>query len=201
MDIKKILKDTAVLLVITLVSGMLLGLAYEVTDPIITARKNEERAAAYRGVFAEASEIVPDETGLLEQAAAVLTEAGCTETITDVMVAKDASGAVIGYAMSISTNGFGGELVIAYGYGADGTSMGIDILTSSETSGLGSRASEPEFKDQFAGKTTDSFTLRKGDASADNEINAISGASVTSNAVTSAVNAGILFGQYCTGNN
>lgn len=200
MDIKKILKDTAVLLVITLVSGMLLGLAYEVTDPIITARKNEERAAAYRGVFAEASEIVPDETGLPEQAAAVLTEAGCTETITDVMVAKDASGAVIGYAMSISTNGFGGELVIAYGYGADGTSMGIDILTSSETSGLGSRA-EPEFKDQFAGKTTDSFTLRKGDASADNEINAISGASVTSNAVTSAVNAGILFGQYCTGNN
>lgn len=201
MDIKKILKDTAVLPVITLVSGMLLGLAYEVTDPIITARKNEERAAAYRGVFAEASEIVPDETGLPEQAAAVLTEAGCTETITDVMVAKDASGAVIGYAMSISTNGFGGELVIAYGYGADGTSMGIDILTSSETSGLGSRAAEPEFKDQFAGKTADSFTLRKGDASADNEINAISGASVTSNAVTSAVNAGILFGQYCTGNN
>ena len=55
MDMKKILKDTAVLLVITLVSGLLLGLAYEVTDPIITARKEEEKAASYRGVFSEAA--------------------------------------------------------------------------------------------------------------------------------------------------
>lgn len=200
MDMKKILKDTAVLLVITLVSGFLLGLAYEITAPVISARKEAEKAEAYRGVFAEAAELVSRED-LLEQAGEVLAAAGCTEEITDVMEAKDASGAVIGYAMSISTNGFGGELVIAYGYKLDGTSMGIDILTSSETSGLGSRASEPEFKDQFAGRIVDSFTVVKGSASADTEISAISGASVTSGAVTSAVNAGIVFGRFCAENN
>ncbi|MBP3700292.1 MAG: FMN-binding protein [Lachnospiraceae bacterium] len=47
----------------------------------------------------------------------------------------------------------------------------------------------------------EAFTVVKGGASADNEINAISGASRTSNAVTGAANAGIIFGQYCTENN
>ena len=196
MDIKKILKDTAVLLVITLVSGLLLGLAYEVTDPVITARKEEEKAASYRGVFAEASEFSSRED-LLEQAASVVAQAGINAEITDVMEAKDASGSVLGYAMSIAVSGSQGQIVIAYGYGVDGTSMGIDILTSSETSGLGSRASEPEFKNQYAGKNVERFTVVKSAASGDDQISAISGATVTSNAVTTAVNAGIVFGRYC----
>ena len=200
MDIKKILKDTAVLLVITLISGLLLGLAYEVTNPIITARKEEEKAASYRGVFAEAANFESRED-LLEQAASALEGSGYNAEITDVMTALDGSGAVIGYAMSISTSGSQGEIVIAYGYGVDGTSMGIDILTSSETSGLGSRASEPEFKDQYAGKAVDAFSVTKSGASGDSEINAISGATITSNAVTTAVNAGIVFGEYCVQNN
>ena len=200
MDMKKILKDTAILTVITIISGMLLGVAFNITNPIIEARKMEEKAAAFRSIFSQDTQF-EDGSALLEKAPEVLTAAGCSETITDVMVAKDASGNVIGYAMSISTNGFGGELVIAYGYGVDGTSMGIDILTSSETSGLGSRASEPEFKDQFAGKLVEAFSVVKGGAAADTEINAISGATRTSNAVTGAVNAGIIFGQYCAENN
>ena len=92
MDMKKILKDTAVLLVITLVSGLLLGLAYEVTNPIITARKEEEKAASYRGVFAEAASFESCED-LLEQAASVLEGSGYNAQITDVMAALDGSGA------------------------------------------------------------------------------------------------------------
>lgn len=200
MDMKKILKDTAILTVITIISGMLLGVAFNITNPIIQDRKLQEKKAAYSAIFSADTEFV-DGSALLEKAPEVLAAAGYTETITDVLVAQDASGNVIGYAMSISTNGFGGELVIAYGYGVDGTSMGIDILTSSETSGLGSRASEPEFKDQFAGKLVEAFSVVKGGAAADTEINAISGATRTSNAVTGAVNAGIIFGQYCAENN
>ena len=200
MDMKKILKDTTILTVITIISGMLLGVAFNITNPIIQDRKLQEKKAAYSAIFSADTEFV-DGSALLEKAPEVLTAAGCTETITDVLVAQDASGNVIGYAMRISTNGFGGELVIAYGYGVDGTSMGIDILTSSETSGLGSRASEPEFKDQFAGKLVEAFSVVKGGAAADTEINAISGATRTSNAVTGAVNAGIIFGQYCAENN
>ncbi len=201
MDVKKILKDTAVLLVITVISGLLLGLAYEVTNPIITAHQEEEKAASYRSVFANADTFETRED-LLEQAAGVMADNGITTvSVTDVMEAKDASGSVIGYALSLSTNGYGGELVIAYGYGIDGTSMGIDILVSSETATLGGHASDPEFKDQFAGKSVESFSYVKGGgASADNEINAISGATVTTEAVTNAVNAGIIFGRYCAEN-
>ena len=200
MDIKKILKDTAVLLVITVVSGLLLGLAYEITAPVIAANQEEEKAASYRGVFTDAASFASRED-LLEQAAGVMADNGITNvSVTDVMEEQDASGAVIGYALSLSTNGYGGELVIAYGYGVDGTSMGIDILVSSESSGLGSRASEPEFKDQFAGKAVDSFSYVRSGASADNEINAITGATVTTEAVTNAVNAGIIFGRYCAQN-
>lgn len=200
MDMKKILKDTGILTVITIISGLLLGIAFNITNPIIEARKLEEKKAAYSAIFS-ADTNFEDGSALLEKAPEVLAAAGCSEEITDVLIAKDASGNVIGYAMSISTNGFGGELVIAYGYGVDGTTMGVDILSHSETPNLGARATEPEFKGQYAGKLVEAFTVVKGGAAADNEINAISGASRTSNAVTGAANAGIIFGQYLAENN
>lgn len=200
MDMKKILKDTAVLLVITIISGFLLGIAYEVTAPVIAARKAEEKAASYRTLFTDAGSFVDCED-LLEEAAGVLSAAGRSEEITDVMAVLDASGNVIGYAMSISCIGNQGEIIVAYGYAVDGTSLGIEILTSSETAGLGSRASEPEFKDQFKNKNYDSFTLVKNGGNGEDEIDAISGATDTSTAVTGAVNAGIIFGRYCVENN
>ena len=54
------------------------------------------------------------------------------------------------------------------------------------------KATEPEFRDQFSGKSG-TLTLVKGATSADDEISAITGASVTSNAVINAVNAGLEF--------
>ena len=53
MDMKKILKDTAILTVITIISGMLLGVAFNITNPIIQARKMEEKAAAFRSIFSQ----------------------------------------------------------------------------------------------------------------------------------------------------
>lgn len=199
MDIKKILKDTAVLLVITLISGLLLGVAFEVTDPVISERKAREKAASYESLFTGVDHF-EDCADLLEQAASVLADAGRTEEITDVMAAVDASGNVIGYGMSISCMGNQGEIVVAYAYGVDGTSLGIDILTSSETPGLGSLADEPEFKSQFQNKNCESFTVVKRGGNGVDQIDALSGATNTTNAVTGAVNAGIIFGRYCVEN-
>jgi electron transport complex protein RnfG len=199
MDIKKILKDTLVLLVITVVSGFLLGIAYEVTNPVITARKAEEKAASYRTLFTDADHF-EDRSDLLDEAATVLADAGRSEEITDIMTAMDASGEVIGYAMSISCSGNQGEIVVAYAYGVDGTSYGIEILSSSETAGLGALASEPAFKNQFQNKNYESFSVVKSGSNGEDEIDAISGATNTSTAVTGAVNAGIIFGHYCAEN-
>ncbi len=199
MDIKKILKDTAILTVICLISGLLLGLAYEITSPIIAQRLEDEKKASYMGVFAEAADMKTRED-LLEEAAGVLSAAGHTVEITDIMEVSDASGAVIGYAMSIATSGYKSGLTIAYGYAVDGTTTGIEILTSQESAGLGALASEPAFKGQFTNKLVEAFSVVKGSAAADNEIAAISGATRTTDGVVAAVNAGITFGKYCTEN-
>ena len=56
---------------------------------------------------------------------------------------------------------------------------------------------DTDWKNQYAGKNVDAFAVTKGSAAADNEINAISGATITSNAVTGAVNAAVYFAKNC----
>ena len=80
------------------------------------------------------------------------------------------------------------------GVQTDGTLNGISILEISETPGLGMQA-EAVLAPQFAGKQADSFTFTKTGAALDNEIDAISGATVTTKAVTNAVNTGLLYFQ------
>ncbi|NMB44282.1 MAG: FMN-binding protein, partial [Clostridiales bacterium] len=71
-----------------------------------------------------------------------------------------------------------------------------------ETVGFGQNAQNPEFKDQYVGKQVTEFIATKSGASAENEIDALSGATVTTNAVTEAVNAGLLFlNETASGNN
>ena len=96
---------------------------------------------------------------------------------------------VVGYALSVSAKGFGGQITFALGLTPEGEITGISFTQIAETAGLGMKATEPDFKDQFNGKSG-TLTLVKGAASAENEISAITGASITSNAVTNAVNAG-----------
>ena len=99
---------------------------------------------------------------------------------------------MVGYALSVSSKGFGGEITFALGLTTGGEITGISFTQIAETAGLGMKATEPDFKDQFNGKSG-SLTLVKGAATAENEISAITGASITSNAVTDAVNAGLSF--------
>ena len=110
----------------------------------------------------------------------------------------DASGAPVGYVVtSTSNDGYGGAITVSVGIQADGTVSGIEFLTLAETAGLGMNAQKPEWKAQYAGKNVDAFSVTKGGAAADNEINAISGATITSNAVTGAVNAAVYFAKNC----
>ena len=89
--------------------------------------------------------------------------------------------------------GYGGDINFSMGVSMDGTVTGVEMLSLSETAGLGMRAKDEEFKGQFAGKTVDQFVVTKNGASAENEIDAISGATFTSKAVTNGVNAGLRF--------
>lgn len=81
----------------------------------------------------------------------------------------------------------------------DGTLNGISILSIEETAGLGMKADTDEFKDQFKDKKVEKFTYTKNGAAADDEIDAISGATITTNAMTNGINAGLCAFRYVEG--
>ena len=76
----------------------------------------------------------------------------------------------------------------------DGVLNGISILSISETAGLGMRADEV-LKPQFAGKSAEKYEYTKTGAVSDSQIDAISGATITTNAVVNGVNAGLYYFQ------
>jgi electron transport complex protein RnfG len=89
-----------------------------------------------------------------------------------------------------SHEGYGGDITFTMGIQRDGTLNGISLLSISETAGLGMKA-ESVLKPQFVNKKVSAFTYTKTGAVSDSQIDAISGATITTNAVTTAVNGGL----------
>ncbi len=193
-----IVKDTIALFLITLVAGLALGFVYKITKPKIDALANEEKAKAYQTVFADAvkfTEVAGVTADVNESCVDVLTGAGITNTvINDVQEARSSSDELLGYVFKVTNSeGYGGEVPITIGITVDGTINAIEVLANQETSGFGSRASEPAFKDQFKGIKAEQIEYTKDGKSADNQIDAISGATKTTSAVTKDVNAALYY--------
>ena len=78
------------------------------------------------------------------------------------------------------------------GIDSNGTITGLELLEISETAGLGMKAADKSFREQYIGIKSDKVEYVKGNASADNEIDAISSATITTKAVTDGVNAALV---------
>ena len=190
---KQMIRDSLILFAITLIAGLLLGGVYAITKNPIAKTQEDKKNEAYQAVFTDAAEFT--EVTDAADAQQILADAGYTkDRIDEVKAAMDADGNILGYVMTItSSEAYGGELQLAMGIRMDGTVNGISFLSLSETIGLGMEAKKPEFQEQFAGKQVEQFVYSKTGAAADNEIYALSGATITTNAVTNAVNAGICY--------
>lgn len=193
----KIIKNSLILMAITLVSGILLGFVYELTKEPIAQQKAQAQEAAYKAVFADMDHTQPCEATevLLEDATQTFAEDGFENVkVEDVYWACASDGSVLGVVMNITTKeGYGGDINFSIGISNDGVLQGLEILSISETPGLGMKANEAEFKEQFKGKKADVLSYTKEGAASDTEIDAISGATMTTKAMTKAVNAGISF--------
>lgn len=200
MDIKRIIKDAVVLCLITLVAGTALGLTYEVTKPLIASVREEKANATYREVYPDA-----DTFKTSEDLTAAATGLDCSGlgygkvSVDDCLEALDASGNVIGHLVSATSGeGYGGNVQISVGITNDGEITGLGFLSISETPGLGMKAKEPAFRDQFPGKSAASeLGLVKTGTAGQSEVQAISGATFTSKAVTAALNAAVYFVNNC----
>ena len=191
----KIIKDALALTLITLVAGVALGGVYEITKDPIAKQEAQAKAEPYEQVFTDAAafEAVEMDDTLTKTIRDQLDQEGYkAQSIEEVMRAEDQSGETLGYAFTVVTSeGYGGDIQFSMGVQNDGTLNGISILSIGETAGLGMNADTPAFKDQFVGKQVEKLQYTKNGATQDDEINAISGATVTTNAMTNGVNAGL----------
>ncbi|MCI8764727.1 MAG: RnfABCDGE type electron transport complex subunit G [Lachnospiraceae bacterium] len=193
------MKDALILFAITLVAGACLGGVYEATKEPIAAANLAAKEEAYRTVLPDAASFEADDmTDVMASANAEVSGLGYGNvTVDEAAVALDGSGTPMGYVVTTtSKDGYGGAITVSVGVLADGTVNGIAFLTLAETAGLGMNA-DTDWKNQYAGKNVDAFSVTKNSASAENEINAISGATITSNAVTGAVNTAVYFVKNC----
>ena len=129
-------------------------------------------------------------------AAALLAENGYVDEIEDVQVAADDSGNPIGYVLTVTAKDASqSTITFSVGIQNDGTVNGYSITSIAETPGLGMKAQEEAFYGQFEGKNVDSFTVVKSAPAAENEIESISGSTITSKAMANGVNACICYFQ------
>lgn len=186
MDPKYIIKLTVTLFVTCVIVAGLLGLVNSVTcGPIAEINKAKTEAAMKAVVadpenstFSEALEITGDMTAAASSAGATVTEAY------EVQV----GGAPAGYALKIVSSGSQGNIEMMVGVDGEGAVTGVSIVDNSETSGIGSRvmSNENGVLDQFIGKSSTDTPLTVG-----KNVDAISGATVSSRGVTTGVNAAL----------
>ncbi|MBR3772371.1 MAG: RnfABCDGE type electron transport complex subunit G [Clostridium sp.] len=192
-----LVKDAVILFAITLIAGGALGFFSELTKEPIEAANQKAKLEAYQSVYTEASDFVADDaiSGKVDKADEFLADNNLTGAcITEVLVANDKDGNAVGYVVSFTAKeGYGGDIKLSMGMTNEGAITGLEVLSCSETAGLGANCQKPEFKGQFKDINADSIEYTKDGATADNQIDAISGATITTKAVTKGVNAAIAF--------
>ena len=176
--LRKALRLGGTLFAVTAVTGLILGFVEHETRIAIEKAQIEAKAEALQTVMSDADNFknvampAPD------------------DYVTDIQEALNGAENV-GYCLTVKSKGFGGMVEFVVGIASNGTVRGINILSHSETPGLGAKSTEPEFYGQFANRSKLPLKVVKGAAEADDEISAISGATITSNAVTGGVNAAV----------
>ena len=191
------MKDALILFAITLVSGLCLGVVYDVTKAPIEAATIAANNATYKQVLPEA-ESFDDVEGSTEKIDEIANRGIGGVASESVLEAKDASGEVVGHVInSLSNDSYGGAVKLSIGFDADGTITGVGIRETSDTPGLGLKAKDDDYRNQYVGKNCESLSVTKSGSASDTEINAISGATITSNATTNAVNAALYYLHNC----
>ena len=169
---KEIIRIGLILFAITAIAALLLAFANKITAPVIEINNQKNTEAAMQLLMPDAADFEKSEY--------------VSDRVTETYVAKDNTGAVVGVCVVSFEYGYGGAVKVMTGIDVEGKITGIDVLEHSETPGLGAKSDNDEFKTQFAGHTSGITVTKK--TPADNQISAISGATITSGAVTSAVN-------------
>ena len=201
---KSLFKDALILFAITLIAGLALGAVYEITADARAYQAELKQKKAYVAVFdgaegydeidmKEAEFVDADLVAHQPKIDAALKKAGLSSSVAVVDgIAYLMSGdSTRGYVVTVtSKEGYGGDIQFSVGFNMEGKVTGISILSISETAGLGMKAKDKAFLNQYVGKSGGNFVVDKDNTSGlTNEIDAISSATITTRAFTKGVNA------------
>ena len=177
---RDMIKPALSLCIICLITTLCLAVVNSVTKDTIKARELSDAEELRKLVFSKADsfeklegEADKDESGLIREVYAAYKE-------------QD----LIGYVFNAVPKGYGGEIAVAVGISSEKKITGVRVGNNNETPGLGSKAADKKFTGQFQQKDISSdIVVVKRPASKDNEIQAVSGATISSNAIARAVQA------------
>ncbi len=197
---KKIAKDALILTLITMVAGLALGAVYIITKKPIEEANKAATEKAYKEVFESAASFEDDSSFDADKANSVIAAKGYTDgtvttcEVTNCAKALDANKQLLGYVVTMKSKaGYGGDIVLSVGITKDGVLNGYSITEISETPGLGMKSTEEAFMKQFKGIKATTLEVSKTPSTDEGVITAISGATITSKAVTYSIDAAILY--------
>lgn len=161
-----------VLLAVTALTGLLLGFVQNITAEPIRLTRERERAEALRRALPAAETFRPLEGAAIPG----------TVSVEEALVGER----LVGLCVTVDTAGYGGDVRLLVGIDNDGAVTGLEVLSHSETPGLGAKAAEGAFRAHFSGMTGPVEVTKQEPRV--NEIEAISGATITTRAVADGVN-------------
>ena len=174
---KQILKNAGVLLAVTLVAAVGLSVVYQLAKEPIARAELQAKAEAYTAVYADAVFANVEDADAVLQAYNATLPSGTA--VKEILAANNAGGAHMGYVLSVTATGYAGAVEIALGIEKSGVVVGYAVLSHNETPGFGANCENADVRQQFIGIT-----------SAD-EIDGITGATYTTNALKSETQAAI----------
>lgn len=200
---KNLLKDILVFVVITVAASLSLAMVNSITkDPI--ARQNEKIIQdSYRSVFKEGqnfdnnkqiNQLVKNFPNVIKDKKYNFGENGIV--IDDVLVVTNDKKELIGHVVKVTTeDGYGGDITLVVGIDTNDEITGIEVLSIDETVGLGMNAKNDNFKNQYYHKSVTDFKITKIGKQNEDEIDALSGATITSSAFNNAINGALAINQ------
>ncbi|MCI5997462.1 MAG: RnfABCDGE type electron transport complex subunit G [Peptoniphilaceae bacterium] len=183
---KETIKLTVRLFLITAIAGFVLAFANSFTSPVIKERERLQYEEALREVFADADKFETLEDGKLNSIKTKI------KNIEKVEIAKK-SDKTVGYVFkTLGKNGYGGDISMLMAINNENqTIVGFKVLKHSETPGLGSRVTTDEYAKSVIGNTVKEHLVKNLNPEADNDIQAITGTTISVNAVLNGLNAAI----------
>ncbi len=171
---KNIIVPTIALFLICLVATTLLAFANSVTAPIIEELAVKTEMESRKKVVTLAEEFVDKNENGVSYA-----------------LGLDAEGNPLGMVFTTTAKSYGGEILVMTGVDMDGKVSGVELLSINDTAGLGMNATKADFRSQFLGLVNGIKVMKNSSNHDNNEITALTGATITSQAVTDAVNAAL----------